>query len=803
MPENQAPSTVADGLRQRAEAQLRERASSTGQMLTEAESQRLIHELQVHQIELELQNEELRETCARLEQSLENHTQIEQTLRYYERIVAATPDAVALLDRNYVYLAVNAGYLRRTGAPREAIVGRSVGEIMGEGVFQTLLKDKLDRCLAGELVQYQFWFDIPVQCRRFLDVSYAPYRTETGAIAGVVVNSRDITDLKWTEEARRKSEACYRAIVQDQTEIISRFTPDGVFTFVNEAYCRFFGKTSQELLAAKWQPKAVAEDRPRIQEKLCVLSPAIPVVVIENRVHSGTGEVRWMQFANRAFFDPEGRIVEIQSVGRDITALKQTEERLRESEAKIQSIFRAAPISLGLTVDRIIQAVNQTTCQLLGYAPEELIGKSARLLYVSQADFDFVGTEKYRQLRDQGVGVVETHWRRKDGVILDIVLSSAAIDPTDLSKGIAFSALDITAHKQAEARLRASEQRFRTLVELLPYGVQENDSEGRITFANPALERLHGLREGGVVGRFIWDFLADEADSERLRDYLRFLVREQPPPQAYFSKDRCADGSLIDVQVDWTYHCDEHGRVQGFFSVITDITERRKAELRLTENAERLQQLSRRLLSVQEEERRALARELHDDFGQQLAALKLNLAMLERDLRDPMHRNRLNDCIQIIEYTREHIQNTARRLHPSILDDLGLVEALHWYARSQAERAGCVIEVQDQLPTLLSPKLETTVFRIVQEAVNNAIRHGDAGRIDIVVAIDCGELALTIQDDGAGFDTDALPAEDESGLGLISMRERAELLGGRFALANRLGGGVRVEVTIPLEENGS
>lgn len=671
MPENQAPSTVADALRQRAEARLREQSSSTSQMLTEVESLRLIHELQAHQIELELQNEELRETRARLEQSLENLTQIEQTLRYYERIVAATPDAVALLDRNYVYLAVNAEYLRRTGAPREAIVRRSVGEIMGEGVFQTLLKDKLDRCLAGELVQHQSWFDVPTQGRRFLDVRYAPYRAETGAIAGVVINSRDITDFKWTEEALRKSEACYRAVVEDQAEVISRFTPDGVLTFVNEAYCRFLGKTSQELLGAKWQLKAVTEDLPRIQEKLCILSPAIPIVVLENRVHSGAGEVRWMQFVNRAFFDPEGRIVEIQSVGRDITALKQTEERLRESEAKIQSIFRAAPISLGLTVDRMIQAVNQTTCQLLGYAPEELIGKSARLFYVSQADFDFVGTEKYRQLRDQGVGVVETLWRRKDGVILDIVLSSAAIDPTDLSKGISFSALDITA--------------------------------------------------------------------------------------------------------------------------------RRKVELRLAENAERLQQLSRRLLSVQEEERRALARELHDDFGQQLTALKLNLALLERDLRDPTHRNRLHDCIQIIEHTREHIQNTARRLHPSILDDLGLVEALYWYARSQAQRAGCVIEVQDRLPALLSPKLETAVFRIVQEAVNNAIRHGAARRIDIAVAVDCGELALAIQDDGAGFDPDALPTDSESGLGLISMRERAELLGGRFALASRLGGGVRVEVTIPLE----
>ncbi len=799
MPENQAPSAVADALRQRAEARLREQSSSTSQMLTEVESLRLIHELQAHQIELELQNEELRETRARLEQSLENLTQIEQTLRYYERIVAATPDAVALLDRNYVYLAVNAEYLRRTGAPREAIVRRSVGEIMGEGVFQTLLKDKLDRCLAGELVQHQSWFDVPTQGRRFLDVRYAPYRAETGAIAGVVINSRDITDFKWTEEALRKSEACYRAVVEDQAEVISRFTPDGVLTFVNEAYCRFLGKTSQELLGAKWQLKAVTEDLPRIQEKLCILSPAIPIVVLENRVHSGAGEVRWMQFVNRAFFDPEGRIVEIQSVGRDITALKQTEERLRESEAKIQSIFRAAPISLGLTVDRIIQAVNQTTCQLLGYAPEELIGKSARLLYVSQADFDFVGTEKYRQLRDQGVGTVETRWRRKDGVILNIVLSSAAIDPTDLSKGISFSALDITARKQAEARLRASEQRFRTLVELLPYGVQENDSEGRITFANPALEHLHGPWEGGVVGRFIWDFLADEADSERLRDYLQFLVREQPPPTTYFSKNHCADGSLIDIQVDWTYHRDEHGRVQGFFSVITDITARRKAELRLAENTERLQQLSRRLLSVQEEERRALARELHDDFGQQLTALKLNLALLERDLRDPTHRNRLHDCIQIIEHTREHIQNTARRLHPSILDDLGLVEALYWYARSQAQRAGCVIEVQDRLPALLSPKLETAVFRIVQEAVNNAIRHGAARRIDIAVAVDCGELALAIQDDGAGFDPDALPTDSESGLGLISMRERAELLGGRFALASRLGGGVRVEVTIPLE----
>ncbi len=374
----------------------------------------------------------------------------------------------------------------------------------------------------------------------------------------------------------------------------------------------------------------------------------------------------------------QARQIELESQNemllRDINTRRQAEERLRESEARLQALFRAAPIGLGLMVDWVIEEVNQTLCQLLGYAREELIGKSVRLLYSSQADFDFVGNEKYRQIRNQGVGAVETRWRRQDSATLDIMLDSAAIDPDDLSRGVAFSAMDITERKQAEARL--------------------------------------------------------------------------------------------------------------------------------VESAERLQQLSRRLLSVQEEERRALARELHDDFGQQLAALKLNLAMLERDLRDPTHRARLADCIQIVEYVRESIQNTARQLRPAILDDLGLAEALHWYARSQAERSGCAIEVQDRLPALLSPKLETAVFRIVQEAVNNALRHGQARRINIAVAVERGELMLAIQDDGVGFDPDVRAAEDKLGLGLIGMGERAELLGGRYTFASRPGAGVRIEVTIPLAEGG-
>lgn len=228
-------------------------------------------------------------------------------------------------------------------------------------------------------------------------------------------------------------------------------------------------------------------------------------------------------------------------------------------------------------------------------------------------------------------------------------------------------------------------------------------------------------------------------------------------------------------------------------------TERQCVERLLRESSERLQHLSWRLLSVQEEERRALARELHDDVGQQLAALKLNLGVLGRDPSDPANQRRLLDCLEIADHTLEQIRDAARNLRPSVLDDMGLPAALHWYARRQAERAGCEIVVQDRCPPLPA-EIETAAFRIVQEAVNNAIRHGDARRITIVATVGDRRLSLAVRDDGSGFDPKAKAGGQGASMGLSSMRERAELVGGRFALSSQPGAGTTVEVTIPLPE---
>jgi len=122
---------------------------------------------------------------------------------------------------------------------------------------------------------------------------------------------KEFVNHKKTEEALRLSEERYRTVVQDQTEVISRFRVDGTFTFVNDVYCRFFGKTSKELLGKRWQPVAVSEDLAMIEGKLETLSVDNPIVIIENRVYSGSGEIRWMQFVNRGFFGQEGQLIEI------------------------------------------------------------------------------------------------------------------------------------------------------------------------------------------------------------------------------------------------------------------------------------------------------------------------------------------------------------------------------------------------------------------------------------------------------------------------------------------------------------
>ena len=172
---------------------------------------------------------------------------------------------------------------------------------------------------------------------------------------------------------------------------------------------------------------------------------------------------------------------------------KRAEEAFREQDIKMSSIFRAAPIGIGMVIKRVLWEANNMLCSMTGYSREELLGQNARILYPSQEDYDYVGQEKYRQIGEKNIGAVETRWKKKDGTIIHIFLSSTPLDPDDLAKGVTFTALDITDRKQAEEALRVSEENFRRSLSESPLGIRIVSTEGETLYANRATMDIFGF----------------------------------------------------------------------------------------------------------------------------------------------------------------------------------------------------------------------------------------------------------------------------------------------------------------------
>jgi PAS domain S-box-containing protein len=441
-------------------------------------------------------------------------------------------------------------------------------------------------------------------------------------------------------------------------------------------------------------------------------------------------------------------------------------------------------------------------------------------------DFHAVMQERIRLLDEEKIPAptLEQKYLRIDGTSVDVEVSAVPFSYVK-HDGALFFARDITERKQMEKELRHSEEHFRLSFDQSPIGAVLTGLDYRLNRVNKAYCRMLGYSEEELLSLRFTDITHPDdlenniALQEKLAtgeiDYFRIEKR-------YIRKN----GSIIWVSISVRMVRDAGGSPIHFMALAEDITDHKqmeeallkshdKLELRVQERTaelekanEELRQIPSKLIAVQEEERKRLAAELHDSIGQTLAAVKFWVEVVLKlgdggDVRAVL--NRLEQFIPILQRSIEETRCIYMGLRPSMLDSMGLLATLEWLRR---ECMGLYPEHHIELETGVAEKeipetLKINIFRIVQEALNNAAKHSKAEWIDISLSRGAKGIELVISDDGVGMDLELiLQANTARSLGLTSMRERAELSGGCFSIESTAGEGTTIRACWPFEADG-
>jgi two-component system, NarL family, sensor kinase len=333
---------------------------------------------------------------------------------------------------------------------------------------------------------------------------------------------------------------------------------------------------------------------------------------------------------------------------------------------------------------------------------------------------------------------------------------------------------------------------FSKLLQNCPVAVLVLSPQHRVQVCNEAFERLFQYSRGELLAEDLQEMIAtNELAPEAIEIWSRVLAGERVEAA---TKRRRKDGTVVDVELHGI-PVFAHETLIGVIAIYHDVSQRKGAELAL-------HQLSARLLELQDEERRRIARELHDTTAQSIFALTMNLTRLqELSPKDSITiQTIVSESLLLAEQSAKELRTLSYLLHPPLLDDLGLVSAISWYARGFSERSGIKIDLDlpHDLERLPRP-LETAFFRIVQEALTNVQRHSGSPSAAIRVAADAERVMLEISDQGVGLSTTAGHAPTKLGVGLPGMRERIHQLGGQFEIVSGCNG-TTVRVAHPLPQ---
>jgi two-component system, NarL family, sensor histidine kinase UhpB len=389
---------------------------------------------------------------------------------------------------------------------------------------------------------------------------------------------------------------------------------------------------------------------------------------------------------------------------------------------------------------------------------------------------------------------------RADGQEIPVEIMLSRVDLVDASgprRYLAALMRDLSEVRALQAELDRSRSRVRAVFELSPVALWIADN-GRVIFANGAAARLFNAANGeALLGRSIFDLVAPP-EHDTLRQRMTQVLGDKGAVARFESHLVDADGEQRDFEIALAA-LPEHGRTTVQL-VVSDVTQHRRAALEVERSHQLLRELSANAVEAREAERRRIARELHDELGQHLTALKMDLAGLAGNAAPAVRKARLQEMLSLLDETMTSLRRIAADLRPLMLDDLGLSAAIEWLAMDASRRLGIAIDVRvGALEPTLDERIAIAVYRMVQEALTNVSRHARATRVEVALNQLGSDLVLSVHDNGIGFPVQAL--QRPGSYGLLGMRERAAMLGGRLEIDNPADGGGRLTVHLPLSQS--
>ena len=645
----------------------------------------------------------------------------------------------------------------------------------------------------------------PDQSIRWIRDRIFPVRDRSGVVVRFAGIAQDITERKTTELALKRAEEQYRSIFNNAVDGIFRTSPDGKFLVANPAAARIFGFASPEELIEERRDIAQQGyvDPHRREEFKRLIQEQGVVNGFEYEAYRKDGSRVWISENTRAVRSPSGEILYFEGFFEDVTERKRAEEALRESEERFRTIFEQAPLGISegeIGTERFVSA-NQRYIDILGYTVDELRKLTFRdYTHPDDLQKDLVEFQKLAagEIRTYAM---EKRYIRKDGAIIWVNLTVTGLaDPGEKPLHCIAVIEEITDRVQAEERLRRSEEKFKTLFGIAPVGISVLDRQHNVIDANPALEQITRLsREELLRGAHSHRTILNADGTPKLPDEFaseRAMAENRPIYDAE-AGIVMENGEIIWVQVSVA----PLALPDASAVVITqDITERKRAAKDLEDANYQLRVLSRQLFHIQEEERRHLARELHDEIGQTLTAAKINLKIIAPDVPAKVS-GRLDDSVQLLDRLLRQVRELSLDLRPPLLDELGLVPTLRWLVDQQAQRAGLRVTFSANVDGVeINPDAQTACFRVAQEAITNIIRHSGAKNVAVELRCEAERLTLSVRDDGAGFDPAMIQRRttQDFTLGLVSMKERALLVRGGFEVRSAPGEGAEIRAWFPL-----